>query len=158
MNKREIPLVFIIFNRPDTTEIVFKKIKEYKPKKLYIISDGPRDNNTKDIENCKKTRKIVEDINWDCQIFKKYSDVNLGCGINISSGLDWVFNQEEMAIILEDDCLPANGFFEYCAELLIKYKNEPNIMHIGGTNWHPEYKHGNNDSQGQFHQIPLNYY
>ena len=142
----EIPIVFIIFNRPDTTKKVFEKIREIKPSKLYIISDGPRENNSADIEKINETRNIIEIIDWECEIHKKYSDVNLGCGINVSEGISWVFEKEEMAIILEDDCLPTTSFFNYAKELLIKYKDDNRIMHIGGTNWHPEYKHKDNAS------------
>jgi hypothetical protein len=77
---------------------------------------------------------------------KKYSEINLGCGINVSHGISWVFEKEEMAIILEDDCLPSISFFNYAKELLIKYKDDNRIMHIGGTNWHPEYKHEDDSS------------
>jgi hypothetical protein len=142
----QIPIAFIIFNRPDTTKQVFEKIREIKPTKLYIISDGPRENNTDDEDKIKETREIIKKIDWECEIHKKYSEINLGCGINVSHGISWVFEKEEMAIILEDDCLPSISFFNYAKELLIKYKDDNRIMHIGGTNWHPEYKHEDDSS------------
>jgi len=136
----EIPIVFIIFNRPETTRQVFEKIKAVKPNKLYIIADAPRENFPSDIEKCKETKAIVENIDWDCDAHRHYSKYNLGCGRNIAQGLNYVFENEEMAIILEDDTLPAMSFFQYCQELLIRYKDDNRIMHIGGTNWHPEVK------------------
>ena len=63
-----------------------------------------------------------------------YSDVNLGCKIRVSSGLDWVFSEVEEAIILEDDCLPHPSFFAFCEELLEKYRNDSRIMQICGSN------------------------
>lgn len=140
------PIIFIIFNRPETTKIVFQKIKKIKPKKLYLIADAPRDGIDTDIEAVIKTKLIVEDIDWECNVFKKYAETNLGCGINVSQGISWVFEHEEMAIILEDDCVPADGFFNYCEELLLKYKNDSRIMHIGGTNWHPNFNTRNHES------------
>lgn len=136
----EIPIVFIIFNRPETTRQVFEKIKAVKPNKIYIIADAPRENFPSDIEKCKETKAIVENIDWDCDAHRHYSKYNLGCGRNIAQGLNCVFENEEMAIILEDDTLPAMSFFQYCQELLIRYKDDNRIMHIGGTNWHPEVK------------------
>ena len=37
------PVLFIVFNRPDTTIKVFEAIRKAKPKRLYISSDGPRE-------------------------------------------------------------------------------------------------------------------
>jgi len=135
-----IPIVIIIFNRPEITRRVFEKIKIIKPLGIYIIADGPRELYPSDIEKCKQAREIFEKINWDCEVHRYYSEYNLGCGRNIAQGLNWVFENEEMAIILEDDTLPAIPFFQYCQELLIRYKDDNRIMHIGGTNWHPDFK------------------
>ncbi len=129
------PVVFIIFNRPDKVKAVFERIRMAKPQKLFIIADGPRKNIATDIEKCKLCRKIVENIDWDCNVYRNYSDKNLGCGIRPASGLDWVFSQVEEAIILEDDCLPDISFFYFCQELLEKYKNDERIISISGNNF-----------------------
>jgi len=59
-------------------KIVFEKIREAKPKKLYIIADGPRKSTPRDYELCRIARSIVENIDWDCNVYKNYSDINLG--------------------------------------------------------------------------------
>jgi hypothetical protein len=127
------PIVLIIFNRPHLTEIVLKRIAEIKPKILLVVADGPR--NSAEKELCKKTRGIINRINWDCEVIKNYSAINLGCGKRISSGLDWVFGKYDKAIILEDDCIPTLSFFSFCEKLLNKYKSENRVMHISGTNF-----------------------
>ena len=38
------PILFLVFNRPNTTLKVFKKIRQAKPARLYIACDGPREN------------------------------------------------------------------------------------------------------------------
>ncbi|NCD01149.1 glycosyltransferase family 2 protein [bacterium] len=126
------PIAFIIFKRPDTTEKVFNEIRKIKPKKLFIIADGPR--NEEEKIKCKKTREIVERIDWDCKVYKNYSESNLGCRNRIISGLNWVFDNVEKCIILEDDCLPDQSFFPFCEELLEKYKNNKEVMIISGNN------------------------
>ncbi|MFZ6033697.1 MAG: hypothetical protein ACOYVE_10380 [Melioribacter sp.] len=138
------PVLFIIFNRPDTTKKVFDKIAQVKPGKLYIAADGPRENKPEDIELCKQAREVVSKIDWDCQVFKKFNVENLGCGLNVSGAISWAFEKEEKLIILEDDTEPTIPFFYFCQELLEKYKNDKRIMHIGGTNWHPERMKDNN--------------
>jgi hypothetical protein len=128
------PVVFIIFNRPDTTKKVFERIREAKPTKLFVIADGPRKGHPEDKEKCDAARAIINSIDWDCKIFKNYSNVNMGCGKRPASGLDWVFEKVKEAIILEDDCLPHPSFFRYCEELLERYRENKRIMSIAGTN------------------------
>jgi hypothetical protein len=129
------PILFIIFNRPDTTIRVFNEIKKIKPTKLYIVSDGPRLNKIGEKEKCEETRKIIDLIDWQCQVFKNYSDINLGCQKRVSSGIDWFFKNEEQGIIIEDDCLPNNSFFRFCEEMLEKYKDNERIGMISGDNF-----------------------
>lgn len=129
------PIAFIIFNRPDATRQVFEAIRIARPQQLYVIADAPRSNHPDDIAKCAATRAIIEEVDWDCQVFKNYADLNMGCGLRVSSGLDWVFQQVESAIILEDDCLPDQSFFPYCTQLLAHYQDDERIMHISGNNF-----------------------
>lgn len=131
-----IPVLLIIFNRPETTKKVFQRIELIKPKKLYIVADGPR--SEKEIDLIKQSREIVEKVNWDCEIHKKYSSNNLGCGINVSEGITWFFEKEEMGIILEDDVIPSLSFFEFAEKLLHKYKDDTRIMHISAVRYNEE--------------------
>jgi hypothetical protein len=128
------PVALIIFNRPECTQKVFSEIANIKPAKLFIIADGPRDGNTEDKENCEAARSIVDNIDWDCQVHKNYSDVNLGVGIRPATGISWVFENVEEAIILEDDCIPRPSFFQYCEELLKRYRDDERVMTICGRN------------------------
>ncbi|MCZ6705447.1 MAG: glycosyltransferase family 2 protein [Bacteroidetes bacterium] len=113
---------------------MFSRITEAQPARLFIIADGPRKNVIGEDEKCREVRSIVEDIDWDCDLSVNFAESNLGCRNRVSSGLDWVFNQTESAIILEDDCLPSLSFFRFCDELLEKYWDEPSVMMVSGTN------------------------
>lgn len=128
------PVVFIIFKRPQTTEKVFEAIRQAKPPKLFVIADGSRKHHPGEAEKCEATRAIIERIDWECEIYTNYSEVNLGCAKRVASGLDWVFNQVEEAIILEDDCVPHPTFFPFCEELLEKYRYDTRIGSISGQN------------------------
>ena len=129
------PVAFLIFNRPETTEQVFEEIRKANPKKLFVVADGPRPNNQKDIEGCEAARKIINKVDWDCEVMKNYSNVNLGCKKRVSSGITWVFENTNEAIFLEDDCLPHQSFFRFCQELLNYYRNDERIMMISGDNF-----------------------
>jgi GT2 family glycosyltransferase len=134
------PVAFLIFNRPDTTARVFEAIRQAKPPKLLVVADGPRPDRPDDIEKCKAARAIVEGVDWDCEVLKNYSDINLGCGKRPATGITWVFEQVEEAIILEDDCMPNPTFFEFCQAMLAEYRDDKRIMMIGGTNFLGEWK------------------
>ena len=129
------PVAFLIFNRPDTTARVFEAIRQAKPPKLLVVADGPRPDRPDDVEKCKAARAIIDKVDWDCEVLTNYSDVNLGCKSRVSSGLNWVFDTVEEAIILEDDCLPHPSFFQFCEELLEYYRHDQRIMVISGDNF-----------------------
>ena len=128
------PILFLVFNRPDKTKVVFERIRAIKPKFLYIAADGARKNKENDFQKCKEVRAIVESIDWDCEPKFLYRNENLGCSTAVVSAIDWFFENEEVGIILEDDCLPDLSFFPYCSELLSKYKDYKRIMMISGSN------------------------
>lgn len=125
----------MIFKRPDTTEEVFEAIRQARPPKLLVVADGPRADRPAEAEKCAAARKIIERVDWDCDVLKNYAQINLGCAKRVASGLDWVFEQVEEAIILEDDCLPHPSFFRFCEELLEYYRGDRRIMSIAGTNF-----------------------
>ncbi len=130
--KFEIPILFLIFNRPETTQSVFDVIKKIEPQHLFIAGDGPR--NEEEVEKVQTARNIIKLINWQCKVKTLFRNTNLGCKIAVSSAIDWFFENNELGIILEDDCLPHIDFFTYSRELLFKYKDEPKVMHISGYN------------------------
>ncbi len=131
----DTPVALLIFNRPDLTARVFAEIARARPRTLYVIADGPRNDGER--EACAASRRVIEGVDWDCRVVTNYSDVNLGCKRRVSSGLNWLFDQCEAAIILEDDCLPHPSFFPYCAELLEHYRDDERVMMISGDQFQP---------------------
>jgi len=138
--KSAVTLIF--FNRPDTLLKVFEQVRLAKPPKLFLVQDGAREGNDRDVVRIEACRKIVENVDWDCEVHTNYSDVNLGCGVRPQSGISWVLQQEERTIILEDDCVPEPTFFEYCDELLERYKDDERICYISGLNHFEEWDFG----------------
>jgi len=134
------PVLFIIFNRPDTTELVLKAIANVKPIKLYIAADGVRENKQGEKEICEQTRRIAQNVDWDCEIKTLFQKENIGCGRAVSQAISWFFENEEMGIILEDDCLPHSTFFDFCESMLIKYKDNDKISIISGNNFQKDKK------------------
>jgi len=136
-------VLFVLFNRPGTTQQVFEQIRAAKPKRLYIAADGPRQGFPDDELLCKQTREIANKIDWDCEVKTLFNDGNAGCKLGVSAAISWFFDHEQEGIILEDDCLPANSFFKFCDTLLEKYRYDTRIRHITGCNLQFGKKWGN---------------
>jgi hypothetical protein len=130
----DTPVAFLIFNRPDTTVRVFEAIRQAQPPQLLVVADGARPDRPGEAEQCAQTRAVIDRVDWDCQVLTNFSDRNLGCRQRLSSGLNWVFETVEAAIILEDDCLPHPSFFPFCETLLEKYRQDDRIFSISGQN------------------------
>lgn len=128
------PVAFLIFNRPHTTERVFKEITKARPPKLLVVADGPRSDRAGEAELCARTRAIIDQVDWECDVLTHYADHNMGCKKRIASGIDWVFTQVEEAIILEDDCLPEPSFFQFCEEMLERYRHHTHVGMVSGGN------------------------
>lgn len=128
------PVLFLVFNRPDTTRQVFEAIRKAQPRQLFVAADGPRPDKPGEKEKCEEVRKIATAVDWDCELKTWFRDENLGCGRGPAAAITWFFEHVEQGIILEDDCLPDNSFFFYCEELLSRYRNNQDIMLISGLN------------------------
>jgi hypothetical protein len=130
----DTPVLFLIFNRPETTKLVFERIRQAKPKYLFVAADGPRNGKKGEEDICTLTRQIATNVDWECELKTLFREKNLGCGLAPSTGITWFFEHVEQGIILEDDCLPEVSFFRFCDELLNKYKQDERIMIISGFN------------------------
>lgn len=131
----DIPILFVIFRRKDVTMRTFAAIKAAQPAKLYIACDGARETVNGEQELVEATRQAVEQaIDWPCEIHRRYQDHNQGCAKAVSSAISWMFETEEMGIILEDDCVAKASFFKFVREMLHRYKDDQRIGMVAGTN------------------------
>ena len=126
------PVLFLIFNRPETTQQVFSAIRKAKPPRLYVAADGPRSDYPNEDEKCEHSRKIAKNVDWDCEVKTLFRDQNLGCRLAVSQAIYWFFEQEPEGIILEDDCLPSQSFFWFCQEMLEYFRNDKAVGVICG--------------------------
>lgn len=129
------PILFLVFNRPETTAKVFEAIRKARPPQLFVAADGPRLNRAEEVERCVEVRKIATAVDWPCEVKTLFRESNLGCRVAVSSAIDWFFENVEEGIILEDDCLPHSDFFRFSQELLAHYRDDERVMHIGGSNF-----------------------
>lgn len=129
------PVLFLVFNRPDTTAQVFAQIRAVQPKYLFVAADGPRMHKEGEAKLCQEVRAIATAIDWDCELKTLFREQNLGCGKAVSEAITWFFNEVEEGIILEDDCLPDLSFFHFASAMLKRYNVNDRVMHIAGVNF-----------------------
>lgn len=135
-----IPILIIAFNRADTLQQVFNMVKKMQPSQLYLAIDGPRKEKEGEIEKCKEVQEIIKQVDWECDIHTRISDMNQGCGFGPANAISWAFETCEKLIILEDDCVPSLSFFTFCEEMLNKYQNDYRVSIISGRSHHPNTK------------------
>ena len=128
----DLPVLIIFFARPSTLEKVFEEVKKARPSKLFLACDGPR--NEKDLKKINECKEIVKNIDWECEVHTNYSEENKGCGKGPSDAVSWAFSFVDRLVILEDDCVPHSGFFQYMYEMLEYYNNDLRIVVIAGFN------------------------
>jgi hypothetical protein len=131
------PILFLVFNRPDTTAEVFKEIRKVRPSRLYVAADGARKDKFGEAEKIAKVREIATAVDWPCELFTLFRDKNVGCKYAVSGAISWFFAEEEAGVIIEDDCLPSQDFFWFCNQMLNDYRDNQNIFSIVGTNLLP---------------------
>ncbi|EKE21540.1 MAG: Protein containing nucleotide-diphospho-sugar transferase protein, partial [uncultured bacterium] len=147
------PILFIIFNRPDTTLSVFEAIRQIKPARLYVAADGPRSERSGEDVVCAETRRIAMGVDWPCELKTRFLDKNVGCHTAVPAAVSWFFENEEEGIILEDDCSPDLSFFTFCETLLERYRDDEEVMMISGDNFQPSEFKTRNDSSYYFSGI-----
>ena len=152
MDNFDVPILFIVFKRLDTTKRVFEKIREIKPKHLFIVADGPRDDHPEEAVQCKAVRDyILHNIDWSCDLKTYFRDKNFGIRRGPPGGIGWFFSQVKQGIILEDDCLPSDSFFRFAREMLDRYANNESVMQISAQCCQPR---AVGDASYYFSQIP----
>ncbi len=134
----ETPILILIFNRPDKVRQLIDRLREFKPRQLFVSADGPRPDKIKEDVLCREAQAIVKNhIDWPCTVATSFSDVNMGCKKGVSTGITWFFEHVDQGIILEDDCLPTESFLIFATEMLEAYQNNQQVMHINGTSFLP---------------------
>lgn len=139
MNDKNIPVLFITFARPEYARQSFDAIKKAKPKKFYFYSNKARIDNPDEITRNNQVRALINEIDWDCDLKIFFRDEFVDIYTSLWSAFDWIFENEEQAILLEEDCVPSLSFFDFCEQLLPKYKEDWRVWFISGNNFFDSY-------------------
>jgi hypothetical protein len=145
MKCTEIPVLFITFARPEYARKSFDAIKKAKPKKLYFYSNKARLDRPDEVVNNNIIRSFLNEIDWNCDVVTFFREVYVDVYESLWSAIDWIFENEERAIILEEDCVASIAFFNYAEEMLDKFHSESRIWVVSGNNFFDEYNPNSTD-------------
>jgi hypothetical protein len=121
VQKIEIPVLVIAFNRPNHTRNLLQRLVSLGVRRVFVSIDGPR--NKEEASKCEDVFSIAKAFSELMEITVLNRGHNLGCGIGVTAAIDWFFTHVEFGIVLEDDCLPADGFFEYFGDFFSKIED-----------------------------------
>lgn len=123
-----------IWIRTDLQREQFEVIKKARPSILFLISDGGR--NDEEWKAIRQNRKMYdEEIDWNCTVYRQYENANQGMYAMEKKERELIWSHVDSCIFMEDDIIPSVSFFRFCAEMLEKYKDDPRIFAICGTNY-----------------------
>ncbi len=130
----DVPVAIQAFVRPEQLAKQWEVIKQARPSILFIRSDGPRETVPTDKERIMQSRAVVENVDWDCQVYRMYEEKNIGMYGMSDKYTPIIWSKVDRCIFLEDDQVPSVSYFRFCAELLEKYKDDLRIAKITGVN------------------------
>lgn len=128
----DVSVLLLFFNRADTFQQVFQAVREARPARLFLYQDGPR--SEADMAGIEACRSIAEQVDWQCEVHRKYQQRNYGCDPSEYIAQKWAFSLCDKCIVLEDDDVPSQSFFTFCKELLDRYEHDSRIAMIAGFN------------------------
>jgi hypothetical protein len=128
-------ILIIYFNRPKILKLLLMSLKKFKPSSIYFSCDGPRLSNNSDEERIKACNLLIDKyVDWPCKKKFMRAEANIGCDNWVPQSISWFFFHEESGIILEDDCLIDENFYNFSSYLLDKYADNEKVMNIAALN------------------------
>ena len=128
----DVAVLLLFFNRPEPFQQVFSQVRKARPSRLFLYQDGPRDAN--DLPGIDACREIASQIDWECDVHRRYLEVNEGCDPSEYRSQKWAFSMADKVVVLEDDDVPSVSFFRFCKEMLDRYEHDERVMMIAGFN------------------------
>ena len=127
-------VLIIGYRRKNEIKLVIQSVSRFKPKKLYIAMDGPKDEES--ISLCQSAREsALKAVNWNCDVRTKFNTKNVGTEF-VTIAIDWFFLNEKEGLILEDDVLIHPDFPEFSK----KFIHKKNICCISACTFENELK------------------
>jgi hypothetical protein len=141
----KVPVLFTTYTRVHTAKQVWDAIKKAQPQVLYFYSNKAPLDKPDQIAKNEEIRSWINEIDWECDLHTFFRVEPVDVYTSTRGATDWLFENEEWGIILEDDTVPSQALFTFHEQMLKKFKDEKRVWYIGGTNLYPEYNPNGTD-------------
>lgn len=128
------PVLFETFARVEYARKVFEAIKANRPRKLYFYSNKAREDRPEEVKKNEEIRSWVQEVDWDCELHTWFRDEYVDVYTSLKGAVDWVCQNEEEWIVLEDDVVPTPAFFSFCDQLIDYFRNDRRVWYVSGDN------------------------
>ncbi|WP_461788733.1 glycosyltransferase [Pedobacter sp.] len=131
------PIALFVYNRPKHTERTIKFLQQNllaPDSRLYIFSDGPKNNS--DEEQVNEVRNFIKTVDGFKSVKVIESKTNKGLANSVIEGVTQLNNNYGQVIVFEDDLVSSPHTLTYFNEALNRYRNEEKVMHIGAYMYH----------------------
>lgn len=131
------PVLLLLFNRIGATRQLMQALAQRRPNRLFVSADGPRLGRPDDLAKCDEVHRLATKVDWPCEIHTLFRPINIGLAAAVITAITWFFDQVDHGVILEDDCIPSSDFLPFADEMLRRYADQSEIMHVSGVNMCP---------------------
>lgn len=127
----KVATILFTYNRPVHTKRVLDALSKNveSPQKLFVFQDGMKSTTNED--DWKNVGKVIRDVDW-CEVEIHISEKNKGLAESIIHGVDYVFQEYDAVIVLEDDCVPHPKYLNFMYDCLNKYEKNAKVYSVGG--------------------------
>lgn len=131
----QTPVLFETFARPDYARQVWDAIKASKPRSLYFYSNKARSDKPDEIKRNEEVRSFIQEIDWDCELHTWFREEYVDVYTSLKGAVDWVCENEEAWIALEEDVVPTPAFFSFCDQMIDYYRDDMRVWNVSGDNF-----------------------
>lgn len=135
MKQNNQPIILVLgFKRPTLLRKVLKEATA-SGLKTYVSLDRPKPTDTYANDPWSDCVSIAKSFSGITDVWTQ--ELPGGCCHHIASAITRAFSICEEVIILEDDTIPSQSFFQFCVENLKKYNKQNNVGMICGSRLFP---------------------
>ena len=135
---KDIPVLILAYKRALNLESIVETCRAAGVLKIYFAVDAP--STVSDSLSVQMVKAVISKFQTesDLEIKTRFLHENAGCAAAVITACDWFFEQEDLGIVLEDDCIPSLSFFDFMRDAIPLINGNSEIWLASGTQFFTE--------------------
>jgi hypothetical protein len=125
----KIKIMLVGYNRPNHFFRVFDEVCKQTNLPIEILLDAPLSEQVTELQNMIRS-EVLKKNRPNLNIYS--FDEHQGVRKSICTAVERALSDADAVIVLEDDCVPINGFFDFMVENLNQYSDNKDIRSLCG--------------------------